>query len=163
MTRSVAAERRGSGIVAPGGSMANEQRPRLTAVAPMFLVDDVERTAEWYHDHLGFTIGDYFREEEHDHEHPHPEGADGSSDHSDGIAEFVILTRENGRLMLGRTVEPGVRDRLEHRSERVFVRRLLLGRRRRGAVRGGAVVGYVVPAGTQRAAVRVDRVPGARH
>ncbi len=72
---------------------------RLTGVAPMFLVDNVERTAEWYRDHLGFTIGDYFRE----HEHPHPAGEE-----PEGVVEFVILARDGQQLMLGRTVEPGL-------------------------------------------------------
>jgi hypothetical protein len=31
----------------------------LKGVAPMFLVDDVVATAEWYRDALGFRIGDY--------------------------------------------------------------------------------------------------------
>jgi uncharacterized glyoxalase superfamily protein PhnB len=93
--------------------------PRLTAVAPMFLVDDVERTAEWYRDHLGFTIGEYFRAEEHDHDHEpsheHADDAEHADDDAegaavtdaDGSAEFVILNRDGLRLMLGRTVEAG--------------------------------------------------------
>ena len=34
---------------------------KLSGVAPMFLVDDVTKTAEWYRDTLGFDIGEYYR------------------------------------------------------------------------------------------------------
>jgi uncharacterized glyoxalase superfamily protein PhnB len=77
---------------------------KVTGVAPIFLVDDVVRTAEWYRDALGFEIGEYFRED-HDHdEHGNdvalPEGS---------LSEpfFVILARDGHRLMLGKTVAPG--------------------------------------------------------
>ena len=44
-------------------------KAKLTGVAPFFLVDDVTKTAEWYRDVLGFTIGEYLREEHGAHEH----------------------------------------------------------------------------------------------
>lgn len=72
----------------------------VTGIAPLFLVDDVERSAEWYRDVLGFTIGEYFRGE---HEHD----ADGN-DISIGVPEFVILNRDGHRLMLSKTHEPGL-------------------------------------------------------
>lgn len=37
-----------------------QTRTSLNQVAPQFRVPDVVRTAEWYRDHLGFAIGDYF-------------------------------------------------------------------------------------------------------
>lgn len=37
-----------------------QARTSLNQVAPQFRVPDVMRTAEWYRDHLGFAIGDYF-------------------------------------------------------------------------------------------------------
>ena len=76
----------------------------LTGLAPMFLVDDVERTAGWYRDHLGFEAGDYFRS---DH------GPDGSGDAHDeghpasGEAVFAIINRNGHRLLLGRTERKG--------------------------------------------------------
>lgn len=74
---------------------------RLTGVAPMFLVDDVEQTAEWYREHLGFAIGEYFRNDHdpHDDEPNHPAA---------GEAVFVILNRDGNRLMLGRRAERGM-------------------------------------------------------
>lgn len=69
----------------------------LTGAAPMFLVDDVAKTAEWYRDHLGFEIGDYLREH---HASADPEG-------SLGEPVFVILHRDGQRLMIGRTTERG--------------------------------------------------------
>jgi DNA-binding CsgD family transcriptional regulator len=70
----------------------------FTGVAPMFLVDDIARTAEWYRDHLGFEIGDYLRE---DHAH-------GRMHESLGEPVFAILHRDGHRVMLGRTVERAV-------------------------------------------------------
>lgn len=35
---------------------------KLEAVAPVFLVKDVRRAAEYYRDRLGFELGDYFGE-----------------------------------------------------------------------------------------------------
>jgi uncharacterized glyoxalase superfamily protein PhnB len=82
--------------------MPNPASPVLTGVAPMFLVDDVARTAEWYRDHLGFEIGPYFSE---DHG-PHDES---DTDHAAaGEPLFVILERDGHRLMLGRTERKGV-------------------------------------------------------
>ncbi len=76
----------------------------ITGIAPMFLVDDVARTAEWYRDVLGFEIGDYFRE----HHHPHDEEDEHAHDHQSlGEPVFVILHRDGHRLMLGKTVERG--------------------------------------------------------
>src|SRR5690242_16503078 len=73
---------------------------RFKGVAPMFLVDDVERTAEWYRDCLGFEVGEYLRS---DHG---PEA--GEENHpAKGEALFVILERDGQRLMLGRTEAPG--------------------------------------------------------
>jgi len=37
--------------------------PRITGIAPFFLVRDVVRAAEYYRDKLGFTIRGYFFEE----------------------------------------------------------------------------------------------------
>ena len=82
--------------------MTNDMPPAATTVtglAPLFLVDDVERTAGWYRDVLGFTIGDYFRGE---HEHD----ADGN-DVTLGDVEFVILSRDGHRLMLSKTHNAG--------------------------------------------------------
>ncbi|MGE3077204.1 MAG: LuxR C-terminal-related transcriptional regulator [Dehalococcoidia bacterium] len=76
----------------------------FTGVAPMFLVDDVARSAEWYRDHLGFEIGEFFRE---DHG-PHDDGSEHDADHPTlGEPVFVILNRDGHRLMLGRTVRKG--------------------------------------------------------
>ena len=79
---------------------------RITGIAAAFLVDNVERTAEWYRDHLGFTINEYFRDDhgphnEDDHNHP-----------ALGEAVFEILERDGQRLILTRTTEPehGVRS-----------------------------------------------------
>ncbi|MHB8381471.1 MAG: VOC family protein [Candidatus Binataceae bacterium] len=35
---------------------------KLDAIAPVFLVEDVRRAAEYYRDRLGFELGDYFGE-----------------------------------------------------------------------------------------------------
>jgi uncharacterized glyoxalase superfamily protein PhnB len=77
----------------------------FTGVAPMFLVDDVARTAEWYRDQLGFAIGEYFRSDHgpdetssDPHEANHP---------AEGEALFVIIERDGYRLMLGRTETQG--------------------------------------------------------
>lgn len=80
----------------------------VTGVAPMFLVDDVARTAEWYRDHLGFQIGEYFRED-HGAEHSHDGGEPHTHPHPNGLGQpvFVILNRDGHQLMLGKTVEPG--------------------------------------------------------
>jgi uncharacterized glyoxalase superfamily protein PhnB len=91
----------------------NSARTTVTGVAPMFLVDDVERTAEWYRDALGFEIGQYFREYAGAHEHDEhgndiipPDGPDANG--PAGPAFFVILNRDGHRLMLGKTVTPGL-------------------------------------------------------
>jgi uncharacterized glyoxalase superfamily protein PhnB len=75
--------------------------PRLTGIAAVFVVDNVERTAEWYRDHLGFTINDYVRDDhgphdESDQNHP-----------ALGEAVFEILERDGQRLMLSRSSAPG--------------------------------------------------------
>ncbi|MEO8538634.1 MAG: VOC family protein [bacterium] len=78
----------------------------FTGVAPMFLTDDVERTAEWYRDHLGFFINDYFRSDHgatDDPDDPHNEHHPGA-----GEALFVIIEREGHRIMFGRTESPGL-------------------------------------------------------
>ena len=79
----------------------------VTGGAAMFLVDDVARTAEWYRDHLGFEIGEYFRDDHgpHDDEPNHP---------ALGEAIFVILSRNGHRLMLSRTTERGLGVRSNH-------------------------------------------------
>jgi DNA-binding CsgD family transcriptional regulator/uncharacterized glyoxalase superfamily protein PhnB len=69
----------------------------ITGTAPMFLVDDVAKTAEWYRDRLGFEIGEYLREH-----HTHDRAAG-----SLGEPVFAILHRDGQRLMLGRTTAPG--------------------------------------------------------
>jgi uncharacterized glyoxalase superfamily protein PhnB len=86
-------------------SNATTSKATVTGVAPMFLVDDVARTAEWYRDVLGFEIGDYYRE----HHHPHDEGDEAHTHDELGLGEpvFVILHRDGHRLMLGKTVERG--------------------------------------------------------
>lgn len=73
-------------------------RAVITGVAPMFLVDDVARTAEWYRDRLGFEIGEFFRQHHYHGEHP-PDGM--------GEPVFVILGRNGQRLMLGKTMSAG--------------------------------------------------------
>jgi uncharacterized glyoxalase superfamily protein PhnB/DNA-binding CsgD family transcriptional regulator len=77
----------------------------FTGLAPSFLVDDVARSAEWYRDHLGFEIGDYFRE----HHHGDNDGAEHDHEHDPSLGEpvFVILQRDGQRLMLSKTVERG--------------------------------------------------------
>lgn len=80
----------------------------VTGVAPMFLVDDVERTAQWYRDCLGFEVGEYFRDDhgphdENDHDHP-----------AMGEAVFVILDRNGHRIMFGRTDRKGRGVRSNH-------------------------------------------------
>ncbi len=85
-------------------------RTKLTAVAPMFLVDDIAKTAEWYRDVLGFGIGEYFREDHGPHEHDADGNHVGGFEHdtaSLGEPVFVILERDGQRLMLGKTVERG--------------------------------------------------------
>ena len=57
----------------------------VTGVAPMFLVDDVVATAEWYRDKLGFEIGEYYSD---DHRHDE-EGNDIPG--SPGEVFFVII------------------------------------------------------------------------
>jgi DNA-binding CsgD family transcriptional regulator len=112
-----AALRRWNGYPLPGEELrgvdlrALEEKARMqtrtapgtvTGVAPMFLVDDVARTAEWYRDHLGFAIGEYFRED-HGAEHSHDGGAPHTHPHPNGLGQpvFVILSRDGHRLMLG--------------------------------------------------------------
>jgi uncharacterized glyoxalase superfamily protein PhnB len=70
----------------------------------MFIVDDVERTAEWYREKLGFEIGEYFRE---DHG-PHGDGSADDEYHAGaGEALFVIVERDGQRVMFGRSHRPG--------------------------------------------------------
>lgn len=98
----------------PGIDLRNEERKRamaqittdtkVTGIAPMFLVDDVARTAEWYRDALGFDIGDYYRE---DHAHDTHGNDVPLDDGSLGEAFFVIVSRDGHRLMLGKTVGRG--------------------------------------------------------
>ncbi len=84
-------------------------RSTLTGVAPMFLVDDVTKTAEWYRDILGFEIGQYYREDHGPHEHDEHGNHIGGFEHDPSIGEpyFVIINRDGQRLMLGKTVERG--------------------------------------------------------
>lgn len=74
----------------------------VTGVAPMFLVDDVVASAEWYRDMLGFEIGEYYSG---DHAHD-DDGNDipGSA----GEPFFVIINRDGHRVMLGKTVRRGL-------------------------------------------------------
>ena len=77
-------------------------KPAVTGVAPMFLVDDVVATAEWYRDTLGFEIGEYFSDD-----HAHDE--DGNDiPGSAGETVFVIINRDGYRLMLGKTMRRGL-------------------------------------------------------
>lgn len=78
----------------------------FTGVAPMFLTDNVETTAGWYCDHLGFTIGEYFRSD-HGPE-GEPNDAHNTNHPAEGEAVFVILERNGQRVMFGRTEEPGL-------------------------------------------------------
>ena len=84
-------------------------RTTLTGVAPMFLVDDVTKTAEWYRDVLGFEIGDYYREDHEPHEHDEHGNHIGGFEHEASLGEpfFVIVSRDGQRLLLGKTVERG--------------------------------------------------------
>ncbi len=75
-------------------------------VAPMFLTDDVRKTAEWYRETLGFAEGDYYLS---DHG-PDEDEADPHNEHhpAEGGAVFVIIERDGQRLMFGRTMAPGL-------------------------------------------------------
>jgi uncharacterized glyoxalase superfamily protein PhnB len=75
---------------------------RVTGVAPMFLVDDVVATAEWYRDTLGFNIGDYYSD---DHSHDE-QGND--IEGSGREVFFVMVERDEHRVMLGKTVRTGL-------------------------------------------------------
>ena len=76
----------------------------MTGVAPMFIVDDVVRTAEWYRDKLGFEIGEYFRE---DHG-PHGDGSDGDEHHATaGKALFAFVSHSGQRIALGHAQRRG--------------------------------------------------------
>jgi DNA-binding CsgD family transcriptional regulator/uncharacterized glyoxalase superfamily protein PhnB len=77
----------------------------ITGISPMFLVDDVAKSAEWYRDVLGFEIGEYFRERHNPHEEPHDEHAHDLQ--SLGVPVFVMVHRDGYRLKLGKTVERG--------------------------------------------------------
>ncbi|OAI39877.1 hypothetical protein AYO38_06800 [bacterium SCGC AG-212-C10] len=80
-------------------------RAEFTGVSPFFIVDDVRRTAEWYRDHLGFTIGDYFSSD-----HGPEEGSDDphNANHpAAGEALFVIVDHDGHRLMFSRSDAPG--------------------------------------------------------
>lgn len=77
-------------------------RPAVTGVAPSFLVDDVQATAEWYRDKLGFSIGDYYSDD-----HSHDE--DGNDiPGSAAEAFFAILDRGGYRLMLVKSLRRGL-------------------------------------------------------
>jgi len=58
-------------------------------IAPQFRVPDVVRTAEWYRDYLGFSIGEYYR----------PAG------HGDDAPVFVHVARDGLEIQIGRTLE----------------------------------------------------------
>lgn len=82
------------------------KRGSFTGVAPMFLTDDVRRTAEWYRDTLGFGEGDYYLSD-------HGPDEDASDQHNEnhpaeGEPVFVIIERDGQRLMFGRTEAPGL-------------------------------------------------------
>ncbi|MEX0750248.1 MAG: VOC family protein, partial [Dehalococcoidia bacterium] len=74
----------------------------VTGVAPMFLVDDVVASAEWYRDTLGFNIGEYYSD---DHGHDE-DGNDIPGSPSEVF--FVIVDRDGHRVMLGETVRRGL-------------------------------------------------------
>jgi uncharacterized glyoxalase superfamily protein PhnB len=70
----------------------------LTSIAPVFLAADVVRTAEWYRDYLGFTVGDYFTDHEHDE--------DGNDiPDSTGPAFFVIINNGPVSIQISRGPE----------------------------------------------------------
>lgn len=91
----------------------------VTGVAPMFLVDDVVASAEWYRDVLGFSIGEYYADD-----HGHDE--DGNDiPGSPGEVFFVIIERDGHRVMLGKTLRRGRgvtsnHDAKEHSSDAYF-------------------------------------------
>jgi uncharacterized glyoxalase superfamily protein PhnB len=94
-------------------------RTAITGIAPMFLVDDVVRTAEWYRDALGFEIGPYYRE---DHAHDDAGNDVALPAGAEGEPYFVIIAREGHRVMLGKTVAAGLGvrsnfDSKEHSSD----------------------------------------------
>ena len=72
----------------------------FTGGAPLFFVDDVARTCEWYRDHLGFEIFDYFREDHgpHDDDPDHP---------ALGEPIYAIISRNGQRLMFTRAPRRG--------------------------------------------------------
>ena len=110
----------------PATSTTN--KTTLTGSAPMFLVDDVAKTAEWYRDVLGFEIGQYYREDHEPHEHDADGNHIGGYEHAeDSLGEpyFVIVVRDGMRVMLGKTVERGHgvmsnRDFKEYSSDAYF-------------------------------------------
>lgn len=73
----------------------------ITGSAPMFLVDDVKATAEWYQRTLGFNIGQYYMD---DHSHDE-DGNDIAGSSAEAV--FVIVERDGHRLMLGKTMRKG--------------------------------------------------------
>lgn len=91
--------------------MAVAARTTLTGVAPLFLVDDVDRTARWYRDVLGFNINAIYREHSHEHDehgnHIDPADNEHHAEDGDGFAFFAILERDGMRVMLSVTVEAG--------------------------------------------------------
>jgi uncharacterized glyoxalase superfamily protein PhnB len=91
-------------------------RTAITGIAPMFLVDDVVRTAEWYRDALGFEIGPYYRE---DHAHDDQGNDIALPAGTEAEPYFVIIARDGHRMMLGKTVAAGlgVRSNVESKEQ----------------------------------------------
>jgi uncharacterized glyoxalase superfamily protein PhnB/DNA-binding CsgD family transcriptional regulator len=79
----------------------------FTGGSPLFFTDDVTRTCEWYRDHLGFEIGEYFREDHgpHDDDPNHP---------ALGEAIYAIINRDGQRLMFTRSARRGEGVRSNH-------------------------------------------------
>lgn len=91
-------------------STAPVQAATFTGGSPLFFVDDVARTCEWYRDHLGFEIGEYFREDHgpHDDDPNHPDL---------GEPIYAIINRDGQRLMFKRSPERGAGVRSNHDIE----------------------------------------------
>ena len=70
---------------------------RVTSLTTMFLVKDVRRTANWYHEVLDFHIGPYLEDE-------------------GGTAVFVILVRNGYSLQLSKSPDGAARSNRDTNS-----------------------------------------------